>query len=158
MDFIFFSRRGLNGRSVRARTRAHAPVRSLGQTENQWGVRQMLPLKKRKEKPSCSPPSAGRAAPVLIYAKKKKTSRGGQSAGERLTASVNRLQVDAARADRAKETSGRAALKDLIRSSDYEPRCLRNMQGKQMEQSFPLIRRVVGDYWLLINFDSRHRS
>lgn len=60
-----------------------------------------------------------------------------------------------AQADRAKERSGRAALKDLIRSSDYEPRCLRNMQGKQMEQSFPLIRRVVGDYWLLINFDSR---
>lgn len=50
----------------------------------------MLSSKRKREKPS---------AIVLVY--EKKTSRRGQSAGERLTASVNRLQVDAAGADRA---------------------------------------------------------
>lgn len=72
--FIFF-RSGLNGRSthMRTHTRVHPPVQSLGQTENQWAVRQMLPFKK-KNPPALHRP--GRPRPHLCWKKKKNKQTG----------------------------------------------------------------------------------
>lgn len=100
----------------------HTHVWSLGQTENQSGVRQMLP------------PDPPVLLPLVRHScSHLEIKERGQSTGERLTASFYRLQVNAALPDGAERRA--AEPRRPTWWLDYEPRYLRTC-GKADGEDF----------------------